>query len=315
MQGDEAAGGDREGDRPRWKRPRARAGVSLAVALVLLAVALVAASVPWGTRTVGAPEAEPGAREAAAPAPLEVWAVGDGADGGEAGQRVGRMIAAARPAHFLYLGDVYERGTRSEFDINYGLAYGALARRTLPTPGNHDWPRHAEGYNPYWKSVTGRRMPSTYAARIAGWEVLSLNSETASAASPQVRWLEGRVASGGTCRLAFWHRPRFSAGKHGDQLAVAPFWRTLRGRAALVINGHEHNMQELRVRDGIRELIAGAGGHSEYQLRAEDPRLAWSNATADGALRLRLRPGRADYAFVTSAGRVLRRGTATCRPA
>jgi hypothetical protein len=290
-----------------------RSGV-FAAALAVLGLAVVAGFI-LSRGEAGRPGAEPGSRQAAAPAPVEVWAVGDGADGGEAARRVGRMIAAARPARMLYLGDVYERGTRWEFDNNYASVYGALARRTLPTPGNHDWPRHAEGYNPYWRRVTGRPMPGAYATRIGGWEVLSLNSEASGAYPRQVRWLEGRVASRGTCRLAFWHRPRFSAGKHGDQPEVAPFWRALRGRAALVLNGHEHNLQEMRVRDGIRELIAGAGGHSEYPLRADDPRLEWSNASADGALRLRLRPGRADYAFVAVDGRVLRRGTATCRPA
>jgi hypothetical protein len=224
------------------------------------------------------------------------------------------MIAAARPARMLYLGDVYEQGTLREFDTHYARAYGAMASRTLPTPGNHDWPRHREGYDRYWRMATGHRMPSSYATRIAGWEVLSLNSERAGSAS-QLRWLEARVASGGNCRLGFWHRPRFSAGSHGDQGDIAPFWRAIQGRAALVLNGHEHNLQEMRVRGGVRQLIAGAGGRSHYPLRRRDPRLSWSSTGVDGALRLRLRPGRADYAFIAVGGRVLRRGSVTCRPA
>ena len=296
------------------RRPRLRArGGGLAVALAVVAAAVVVGSTLPGGPELRLPELYSG-QAAASPAPLEVWAVGDGADGGEAGKRVAAMIAAARPARMLYLGDVYERGTRREFARNYAPVYGALARRTLPTPGNHDWPRHAEGYDPYWKRVTGKPMPSSYVTRIGGWDLLSLNSETVGPASPQVRRLERTVASGGTCRLAFWHRPRFSAGGHGDQPAVAPFWRALRGRAAVVVNGHEHNMQEMRVRDGIRELISGAGGRSHYPLDRADSRLAWSNTSRDGALRLRLRPGRADYTFVAVGGRVLRRGTATCRP-
>lgn len=247
-------------------------------------------------------------------AATEIWAVGDGADGSAAGRRVGRMIAAADPARLIYLGDVYERGTRWEFDNHYHPAYGALARRTLPTPGNHEWPNRNVGYRPYWQRVTGKRMPNAYATRLGGWEILSLNSQTVAPDSAQVRWLRSRAAAGGTCRLAFWHRPRFSAGSHGDGRDLAPFWRELRGRAALVLNGHEHNMQELRSRDGIRQLIAGAGGRSHYRVNRADPRLAWSNTTDYGALRLRLRPGRADYAFIAADGRVLRRGAASCRP-
>jgi hypothetical protein len=116
----------------------------------------------------------------------------------------------------------------------------------------------------------------------------------------------------GTCRLAFWHRPRYSAGKHGDQDDVSSLWRALRGRASLVINGHEHNMQRLRRRDGIVELVAGAGGRSRYKLDQNDRRLAWADATQEGALRIRLRPGVAEWDFVSVGGRTLDKGSAKC---
>ena len=226
------------------------------------------------------------------------------------------MVAAARPAAFLYLGDVYEHGTRRDFARGYAPVYGALGAITLPTPGNHDWPQRRVGYDPYWAGVTGRPTPSYYAVAVAGWSLISLNSEADhSASSPQVAWLRARLRAPGTCRLAFWHRPRFSAGLHGDQPDVAPLWNALRGRAVLVLNGHEHQMQRMRARDGITELVAGAGGRGHYPLDAADPRLAWSDASRDGALRVTLEPGRARFAFVATGGRVLERGAVRCRPA
>lgn len=45
----------------------------------------------------------------------------------------------------------------------------------------------------------------------------------------QLRWLESRLKRPGTCRLAFWHTPRFSAGRHGDDSSLNPFWRAFRG--------------------------------------------------------------------------------------
>ena len=47
-----------------------------------------------------------------------------------------------------------------------------------PTPGNHDWPHHATGYDPYWRKVKGRRLPHHYAFSVGGWRIISLNSET-----------------------------------------------------------------------------------------------------------------------------------------
>jgi acid phosphatase type 7 len=246
--------------------------------------------------------------------PTVVWAIGDGADGSSAARSVARRIAAGRPDRLLYLGDVYEHGTGPEFSRNYRALYGSLDPRTAPTPGNHDWPSHREGYDPYWRKVTGTEPPTFYSFTAGGWQLMSLNSESPhDEGSRQLHWLRGQLAGAGDCRLAFWHRPRFSAGMHGDQPDVQPFWDALRGRARLVVNGHDHNMQRLRPKGGITELIAGAGGHGHYGL---DPRyrgLAFHDTRKYGALRMSLRPGAARYAFVAASGRTLDSGTVRCR--
>jgi hypothetical protein len=285
-------------------------------AVAAAAVVLLAAG--CGAEASSPSRAQPTQASGSFPAPAAthsatVWAVGDGANGSRTSKKVAGLIARGRPTRFLYLGDVYPGGSASDFAHHYRPVYGRLARRTLPTPGNHEWGARQSGYDPYWGAVTGGRPPSHYAVRLAGWKLISLNSEEAMGArSTQGRWLRRQVAGSGTCRLAFWHRPRFSAGPHGDQADVAGLWNVVRGRAALVLNGHDHDMQELRPQSGTTELVAGAGGNGLYPLRSGDRRLAWSNATTYGALRLRLRPGKASYAFVSASGRVLRHGTVSC---
>jgi hypothetical protein len=253
---------------------------------------------------------------ASAPAgPATVWAVGDGADGGERAKRLVARIADDHPARLLYLGDVYERGTAGDFAGNYASTYGRLASITAPTPGNHDWPRHPEGYDPYWRGVTGATTPPWYAFSVAGWQVLALNSEAPhDAGSEQVAWLRTQLTDDGTCRLAFWHRAYLSDGRHGDQHDVAPLWDQLRGRAALVLNGHDHDTQRFKAVDSITELVAGAGGKSFYGVDASDPRLAFADDHTVAAVRLALRPGGADVAVVAADGRVLDRSSVTCRP-
>jgi hypothetical protein len=243
-----------------------------------------------------------------------VWAIGDGAAGTAAGRRLARAVAKDDPTRVLYLGDVYDRGTPAEFRTNMDGVYGSLVRRMLPTPGNHDWPLHREGYDPYWKRVTGKSTAHWYAVDIAGWKVLSLNSEGPHAAgSPQVRWLEDQLRGSSTCRLAFWHRPRFSAGRHGDQPDVQPLWSVVRGRAALVLNGHDHDLQRFRPVRGTVEIVSGAGGHEHYPVDESDGRLAFSDDTRDGAARITLRPGSATVDLVTTAGRLLDRTRVACR--
>ena len=274
----------------------------LAVALTFLAAAGAAAPPP--------------------PAPAQdadravVWAVGDGADGSDLARRVARLIRRDEPDRLLYLGDVYNRGTAAEFQSNFRGVYRALTSITEPTIGNHEWALRRQGYYPFWREVRGRRIRPWYRFELGGWEIFSLNSEAAHGeGSRQLRWLGGRLAGAqGNCRLAFWHRPRFSAGSsYGDDEGYRPFWRALKGRARLVLSGHEHNMQRLRARGGIVQLISGAGGTNLYPV-VQQRRLRFGTDDRRGALRLELEPGVARLEFRAAGGAVLDRSRVSCEP-
>jgi hypothetical protein len=289
----------------------------LRIGLLVLVLVAVAAGVVALSRG-DAPPPRPVANKAfpsVRPArPVVVWAVGDGAAGKPAAAALSRRMAADHPDRVLYLGDVYERGTPKEMRAFMTDAYGPLLHRMLPTPGNHEWPRHPSGYDAFWRRVTGEPTPPWYEVRLGSWTVLSLNSEAPhGSGSEQVRWLRSRlVAARGRCTMAFWHRPRFSAGSHGDQGDVAPLWNAVAGRAALVLNGHDHDLQRLRPVRGTTELVSGAGGKDHYGVDDGDPRLAFSDDRADGAVRLLLRREGADVSFVALDGRVLDRTQVSC---
>jgi hypothetical protein len=262
----------------------------------------------------GCAQASPGSRPAT-PAAATVWAVGD-ADTTPLGRSLARAVRGARPDLLLYLGDVYESGTAEEFRRRYDPLYGSLASRTLPTPGNHEWPQRDAGYRPYWRAAHGRSTPDWQKRRIGGWEILSLNSEAPHGpGSAQLGWLRRATSGPGTCRIAIFHRPRFSTGWHGDQRDLAPLWTALRNRARLVLSGHDHDMQRFADADGLRQLVAGAGGRPNVPLAVRSQgKLRFAERLRPGALRLRLFPGRASIDFVASSGRVLDRSTASCRP-
>jgi hypothetical protein len=293
----------------------------LVVLVLVSAVGLAAAgATQWlGEDDSGAPAAKEraGADLSNSKRTAEVWAVGDAADGGGAAKRVADMIDRAKPDRFLYLGDVYDDGTAEQYDRNYRTAYSRFDRITAPTPGNHDWPNHEAGYDPYWKRANPW-LPQNrhwYRFKIAGWEFLSLNSqEEHGEGSPQVRWAKRQVSEPGTCRIAFWHRPFLNAGHHGDQPDVEPLWNAVRDHAALVLAGHDHNMQHFKRTEGMVQLISGAGGHAPYKSNENDPRLVWDEDDEFGALRLDLRRGLARFSFVNDDGKTLHRGRVRCRP-
>ena len=138
-----------------------------------------------------------------------VWAVGDGGNGSAEAKRVAGTIAADHPRRVLYLGDVYEHGTADDFRSRFATVYGPLASLMEPTPGNHDWPNHRTGYDPYW------HKPHHYSLSIGGWRIVSINSETPDNRT-QLRYLRRRLA-GRRCSIVFMHRPRFTAGAHHNE--------------------------------------------------------------------------------------------------
>jgi hypothetical protein len=240
----------------------------------------------------------------------QLWAVGDSDP--PRSERVARLIRRTNPDRVLYLGDVYPRGTAGDFR-RWAAPFGSLVDRMAPTPGNHDWPNARRGYDPYWRAITGEKPPTYYSFAAGGWEILSVNSEH-SDYQPIEGWLRDQVSSGGDCRIAFWHRPRFTAGRHeGNNRRVRAYWEAVRGRARIVLSGHDHNLQRMRPRDGTVQFISGAGGRRLYPVDERNRRLAFSDDTHYGALRLDLAPGTARWRFVSARGRVLDSGTLSCQ--
>lgn len=241
----------------------------------------------------------------------EIWAVGDADPPASAG--IAALIRRADPDRILYLGDVYPDGHADDFE-RWAKPWRRLVRRMAPTPGNHDWPEAREGYEPYWRKIRGETPPTYYSFKAGGWEILSVNAEHSEWRSAE-NWLIEQVKPGGNCRLAFWHRPRYSAGRHegGELHQVEEFWEAIEGRARMVVNGHDHNSQRIREQDGIVEFVAGAGGRRLYDVDESNNRLAFSNDTDYAALRLKLSPGRARWRFVSVGGEVLDAGSLRCR--
>jgi hypothetical protein len=242
-------------------------------------------------------------------ASAEIWAVGDAEPPAE--NSVARLIKRGDPDRILYLGDVYPDGNPDDFR-RWAKPWGRFVRRMAPTPGNHDWPEAREGYEPYWKQVTGETPPTYYAFRAGGWQILSVNSEHDEQGAVD-RWLRHKVRSEGNCRIAFWHRPNFSAGEHPGDDVTDGLWESLQGRARLVVNGHDHNMQRFQPIDGMVEFVSGAGGRAGFDVDEDYPRLSFSNDQDLGALRLKLSSGTARWAFIAVGGRVLDSGRLTCQ--
>jgi fibronectin type 3 domain-containing protein len=140
----------------------------------------------------------------AAGQPFVVAVTGDGAGGDTAETDVTNLVAGWNPNMMLYLGDVYENGSPTEFYNWYrpqaqaGTFYGRFNSITNPVIGNHEYNMlrdgTAPGYFDYWDNI-----PHYYSYNAHGWHFIALDStgffRQTSTDSAQYQWLENDLKS------------------------------------------------------------------------------------------------------------------------
>jgi hypothetical protein len=265
--------------------------------------------------------------------PLVVAAVGDGASGEANEGKVTSLISSWAPNLMLYLGDVYEKGTPTEFYNWYGSTQNFAAFRAItdPTVGNHEYTSSstAAGYFDYWNNV-----PNYYSFNAGGWHFISLNANAINGqvqskpGTAQYDWLSSDLtANKAVCTLVFWHQPVYNIGSEKPQTSMQPIWTLLaQQKVEIVLNGHDHNYQRWVALDGsgnpsssgVTEFVVGGGGHSIQAFTKTDSRVAvgFDSKTKPvpyGALRLNLSSTKATYNYINTAGTVLDSGTITCK--
>ena len=241
--------------------------------------------------------------------PFVVGAVGDGAGGETNAVNVTNALVGWDPDLFLYLGDVYEEGTLTEFKNWYGgpsAFYGRLRDVTTPTIGNHEYTGStADGYFNFWDNI-----PHYYSYDANGWHFIAIDStgnyNKVAPGTAQYEWLaQDLAANRSPCTVVFWHHPLFSVGSEDPAPRMQAMWDLMAAqRVTLLVTAHDHNYQRwapmgaggVLANDGIVELVAGGGGHSSQGFLSSDSRVVKTNKSY-GAMRMQLYGNRADLQY------------------
>ena len=257
---------------------------------------------------------------------------GDIGDCGEDGDEATAKLLDGIAGTVFTLGDnAYNNGTAEQFRECYHPNWGRHLERTRPAPGNHDWGRdNLDGYFGYFgANATGPDGASWYSYDLGTWHVIVLDSSCkevggCDAGSPQVEWLEADLAaSDARCTVAYWHHPRFSSGRHGNDKAVDVFWQRLYDAGVdVVLSGHDHDYERFAPQDpdgeedgerGIREFVVGTGGTNLRRFETPKPNSELRVTGVHGVLALTLRDASYEWEFIPTEGNDLSdRGTATC---
>ncbi|MEO8577334.1 MAG: metallophosphoesterase [Gemmatimonadales bacterium] len=236
----------------------------------------------------------------------------------------------------ITIGDnVYSVGSAREFVSCFTPSWGDSHKRIMksvrPSPGNHDYDsRGAEPYFQYFGSRAGPGRRGYYSYDIGDWHVVSLNSELPAnsgrlvAAKAQDDWLQKDLAQNRKqCTVAYFHRPLFSSGDHGNSPSMRKLWDIMYANGVdLVLNGHDHHYERFLpqtpagVADsarGIAQIIVGTGGGT---LRGvSSPRISNSASAVHGyygVLKLSLGAGEYRHAFLDTRGRIWDEGGGKC---
>ena len=110
---------------------------------------------------------------------------------------------------FLYLGDVYNAGSYTEYLNYYDPTVGSLKARTNPVPGNHETGTQYKGYYDYWNTGANNDI---YATNAGVWHLVGLNSNISTApGSAQYTWLQQELSThNDQCLMVYFHHPHMA---------------------------------------------------------------------------------------------------------
>lgn len=203
---------------------------------------------------------------------IRVLAFGDYGDGSARQAKTAQAMNQyhkSKPFDFgITLGDnFYAVGMKTPTDARWQkdwvAHYDKIGILFYPTLGNHDWgladsPAAEVLFSAHSQSW---KMPAIRYTFVAG-PVQFFAIDTMLTSSGQAEWLKRELdASRARWKVVYGHHPPYSYGMHGDNKTVqAHLFPLLKGRAHVLMSGHEHDLQHLRAVDGVSLFIAGGGG-------------------------------------------------------
>ncbi len=246
------------------------------------------------------------------------------------------LLLQINPTAVAPLGDVqYEDGQYSNFIGFYDPSWGRLKSITQPVLGNHEYGTPgAAGYFDYFNGAgnfsgpAGDRDKAYYSLDLGSWHVVVLNSNCSKvggcgAGSAQEAWLRADLAAHpAACTIGLMHHPLYSSGGR-DAPTTRPLYQAMYDYGVdVVLAGHDHTYERFAPQDangnldtlrGFREFVVGTGGRNHTHLATRFPNSEVFDDTSFGVLKLTLRAGSYDWAFLPIPGHTFTdSGTTTC---
>ena len=214
--------------------------------------------------------------------PIRVLAFGDFGTGSAAQKQTAAAMVAYHKTHpfdfGLTLGDnFYPRGMTSPHDprwqTQWEQLYSPMHIPFYAVLGNHDWggsdsPAAEILYSaesPSW------HMPSPYYTFTAG-PVQFFAFDTPAVDEAELKWLDEELTkSTAPWKVVFGHYHIYSATRGDNKELIARLLPILKkNHVDVYLNGHDHNLQELKPEGSVHFFVSGGGGAGLYEMNPYD---------------------------------------------
>jgi acid phosphatase type 7 len=245
----------------------------------------------------------------------------------------GRSLSAVLP-----LGDLqYDQdGSLESFLATYNSTWGRWHAASHPVIGNHEYDdgQGAAGYWDYWDGIgvgdglAGVRGHGWYSYNVGSWHLVALNSNcdqvSCRGSSRQLKWLRSDLRDNADrCVLAYMHHPHFSSGLFEEDGSTRSLWKALyRGRADVVLNGHDHIYERFAPqrpsgivdhKKGISQFTVGTGGYFLFPIASPRmPHSQFADSQDFGVLFMSLGLKHYGWSFVDVSGDTIDHGKRAC---
>lgn len=244
---------------------------------------------------------------------------GNIASGSNNDERTAALLDGIPGSVFTTGDNAFPDGTDSAYATYYANTWGRFLSRTRPVLGNHDYyDSDAKGSFDFFGDRLGTRGLGYYSYDLGSWHIIVLNDKGGTGIdATQTQWLMADLAAHTSqrCTIAMWHVPLFTSSNTPGWTVNPdhkPIWDVLYSAGVdIVLNGQQHNYErftpmnpngDLDPDNGIRQFNVGTGGESTDNFTVAIHPHSEVRGTVFGVLKLTLKAGRYDWAFVPIAG-------------
>jgi Icc-related predicted phosphoesterase len=195
--------------------------------------------------------------------PAEMIVIGDFGSGSDAqyavAESIQRVVAEADVELFLTTGDNFYN---DDLDRIWNKPYGWLDDENIRIAaawGNHD--RESDTREDLVEEALS--PPGAYYSMEMGeGKLIVLDSNNVSDPD-QTTWLRDQLEGAGSPAIVVFHHPPYTCGVYGTEDVVNDAWLPIIEEfdVPLVLNGHEHHYERLKV-EGTTYVVTGGGGQS-----------------------------------------------------